>query len=138
MIDGSTAAGARALERLERELVIWLTTVSPSGQPQASPVWFLWDDGEIIVYSLKGAPRARNISGHPEVALNLNSTPSGGDVVSLEGVARLDPDAPSSATYTDYALKYRALLDEYGWTPEYFAREYPDAIRIRVTRVRVG
>jgi hypothetical protein len=35
MIDPTTKAGARAAERLERELILWLTTVSPAGQPQA-------------------------------------------------------------------------------------------------------
>ena len=31
MIDLTTKAGARAAERLERELIRWLTTVSPAG-----------------------------------------------------------------------------------------------------------
>jgi hypothetical protein len=30
--------------RLKSEPMIWLTTVTPSGQPQSTPVWFLWQD----------------------------------------------------------------------------------------------
>jgi PPOX class probable F420-dependent enzyme len=138
LIDPGTRAGARALERLEHELVIWLTTVSPTGQPQSAPVWFLWEDGTLLVYSLKGSVRARNIGTHPLVSLNLNATPRGGDIVALEGEARLDPAAPRSDQQPTYAAKYRALIDDYGWTPASFAADYPDPIRIRVTKVRLG
>jgi len=37
-------AHAAAAARLQTEPVIWLTTVTPSGQPQSTPVWFLWED----------------------------------------------------------------------------------------------
>jgi PPOX class probable F420-dependent enzyme len=101
-------------------------------------VWFLWEGGEILVYSVKGSLRVRNLAMHPKVALHLNSTPRGGDVVTLEGEARLDPGAPSSADVPAYAAKYRAMILESGWTPESFARDYPDAIRVRVTRATAG
>ena len=70
------------------------------------------------------------------MVLNLNSTPTGGDLVILEGEARVDPDASPSWADADYQAKYRALIDAEGWTPESFADDYPDAIRIRLTRVR--
>ena len=54
MIDGSTALGARVLERLRSDRVIWMTTVD-RGAPQPAPVWFLYERGEsterIIVFS---------------------------------------------------------------------------------------
>jgi hypothetical protein len=31
-----------AAGRLRAEPIIWLTTVTRSGQPQSTPVWFLW------------------------------------------------------------------------------------------------
>ena len=42
-IDFTTEFGRRALNRLENEQVIWITTTSKSGAPQPSPVWFVWD-----------------------------------------------------------------------------------------------
>ena len=50
MLDTTTRAGAAAAARLETAVTIMLTTVSPTGQPQASPVWFLWVDNEFLVY----------------------------------------------------------------------------------------
>ena len=38
-------AHAAAAARLRTEPVIWLTTVARSGQPQSTPVWFLWEAG---------------------------------------------------------------------------------------------
>ena len=48
-------------ERLDGELVAWMTTVSPSGQPQTSPIWFLVEDETFVIYSLAATPRTRNI-----------------------------------------------------------------------------
>jgi PPOX class probable F420-dependent enzyme len=51
MLDTTTAAGRRAAERLQDEIIAWLVTVRGDGQPQPSPVWFLWQDPDILVYS---------------------------------------------------------------------------------------
>ena len=83
-IDSSDASGARAVERLSSDRIGWLTTVAPDGTPQVSPIWFLWDSDEILVYSLD-SPRARNIASHPRVSLNLDGNGLGGDIVIVEG-----------------------------------------------------
>ncbi|MDH3426650.1 MAG: nitroreductase/quinone reductase family protein, partial [Acidimicrobiia bacterium] len=59
-------------KRLQNDLIAWLTTVSRGGQPQTSPVWFLWDDGAIWVYSLPDTARVRNIEANPKVSVNLD------------------------------------------------------------------
>ncbi len=55
-IDFSSELGKRALERLQREQVIWLSTVNAKGMPQPSPVWFLWQDETFIIYSQPSTP----------------------------------------------------------------------------------
>ena len=50
-IDVSTPFGKRIAERLETEIMVWLTTVAPDGAPQPNPVWFLWDGSTLLVYS---------------------------------------------------------------------------------------
>jgi PPOX class probable F420-dependent enzyme len=137
-LDPSTEDGARSLERLESELIGWLTTVNPEGQPQSSPIWFQWTDGELLIYSRTRAPRNGNIEEQPLVAFNLNTDAAGEDVLTVEGEARIVPDAPPASANEAYVAKYRGLLDEYEWTPEYFAERYSVAIRIRPTRWRFG
>jgi PPOX class probable F420-dependent enzyme len=136
--DPSTKAGARALERLASELIGWLTTVDPNGQPQSSPIWFLWQDDEILVYSGKRARRNDNLPERPLVAFNLNTDAVGGDVVTMEGDARIDLGAGPATGNAVYLAKYAGLLEDYGWTAEYFAAEYPVPVIVRPTRWRVG
>lgn len=136
--DPSTKAGARALERLAAEIMGWLTTINPDGQPQSSPLWFLWAGGEVVIYSGKRAPRNGNIGDRPLVSFNLNSDAGGGDVVTMEGVARIDTAAPPASADTAFLAKYGGMLDDYGWTPEYYAADYPVVVRVTPTRWRVG
>jgi PPOX class probable F420-dependent enzyme len=137
MIDPTTMAGARVAERLERELILWLTTVTPAGQPQTSPVWFLWIAGEILVYSRADTPRFANIRANPRVAATFDGDGEGGDVVSIEGDARV---VRERATLVDvpaaYVEKHAAKLAEHGWTMESMLVDYPVEIRIRPTRIR--
>lgn len=136
--DASTKAGARAMERLETERIAWLTTTNPDGQPQSSPIWFLWVDDEVLIYSGKRAPRNANVAARPRVAFNLNTDAGGGGVVTMEGEARIDLTAAPPEVNAAYLAKYRDLLAESDWTPEYFAAEYPVPVVVHPTRWRVG
>ena len=101
-LDAATDDGARALRRLQTELIGWLTTINPDGQPQASPIWFVWDGAELLLYSMTRAPRNGNIEDRPLVAFNLESGVDGEDVVTAEGEARIVPDEPSAAANSTF------------------------------------
>jgi PPOX class probable F420-dependent enzyme len=137
MIDASTEAGARAAKRLEGERIIWLTTVRADGTPQSSPVWFLWDGTEFLIYSQPGKPKLKNIDGNRRVALNLNSDEGGGDVLTVSGAATIDRDAPPAKDNPGYVEKYRASLSRAGWTPESLSADYSVPVRIRPDSARV-
>ncbi len=122
--------------RLDDEVVIWMTTVNPTGQPQTSLVWYWWDGSEFLIYSLDPTARVRNVAQNPRVALNFDGNGRGGDVVTIEGKAVIDTDAPTAAEMPEYVAKYRHRMDR-GWGgPEEFAEKYPTAIRVTPTKVR--
>lgn len=122
--------------RLEKEPVIWMTTVRSDGQPQTSVVWFLLEDDEILIYSKKGTIRNRNVVTNPEVSLNLDGDGGGGSVVTMEGIAHIDGDAPAPKDHPAYLEKYQRRIAGNGWTPEAFSRDYPVPIRIKIKKVR--
>ena len=124
--------------RLEDELIVWMTTVNLDGQPQTSPVWYVVQGESFVIYSLDGTPRTRNIRANPLVSLNLNSTPSGGEVVVIEGRAELVPQGPPASEDDEYVAKYRTDMEDLGMTPESFARDYPVRIHVQPTRLRAS
>jgi PPOX class probable F420-dependent enzyme len=136
VLDPSNKAHARAAERLRAEPVAWLTTVRADGQAQSTPVWFLWDGDTFLLYSQPSAQKVRNLAANPKVSLHLNDDGAGGDVVTFEGEARVEPDTPRADRVDGYLAKYGEAIEALGYEPGPFARTYSTAIRVRPTRVR--
>ncbi len=136
MLDRATPQGRHADERLRTAPVIWLTTVNAEGQPQSSPVWFLWDGESFLLYSRPGG-KVQNIAANPRVALHLNDNGTGGDIITLEGTAAIAGDAQPADRNVSYLEKYREGIARLGMTPERFAATYRVAIRVTPTRFRV-
>jgi PPOX class probable F420-dependent enzyme len=136
VIDQSTEFGTRAARHLREEIVVWLTTVTPSGSPLPMPVWFVWDGNEsVVMYSMAGA-RIRNIEANPRVSLNFGGDGGGGDIVVLLGEATVDRDAPPPNQAADYLAKYDEHIDRIGMTREAFAQRYSVPVRIQLTRLK--
>ena len=127
--------GAYALERLRTEKIAWLTTVTPSGQPLTMPIWFLWVDGEVLVYGDRRARRNANIEANQRVSLHLPANKSGGDILVIEGDARIDPDLPLPPDNPAYLEKYGEWIDTYVGGAVRMAQTYSMQIRIKPTRV---
>ena len=136
MLDPSKPARARAAERLRSEPIAWLTTVRADGQAQSSPVWFLWDGQTFLLYSQPGAQKVRNLAANPKVALHLGDDGDGGDIVTVEGTAEVEPGTPRADRVAGYLAKYQAAIEALGYEPGPFVRTYSTAIRVRPTRVR--
>ncbi|MDH3731067.1 MAG: TIGR03667 family PPOX class F420-dependent oxidoreductase [Acidimicrobiia bacterium] len=125
----------KTLDRLSAEHIIWMTTVTPGGQPQASPVWYLWDGSVFWVYSLDPTRRLDNIAANPRVSLSLNSDDAGSNIVVVEGNAEVVTDAPQSYEVPGYLARYENRMSPWGG-PQGFAAKYSAAIKITPTRVR--
>ena len=128
-LNASTPQGSAAVKRLENEFLAWLTTVHPNGRLSSSLIWFLWSDGELVVYS-RDNTKIRNIEANPNVAFNLNSDDHGGSVLTIQGTARVDRAYPASDQIPAYTEKYDARIERLGTTPAGFAADYSVPIRI--------
>src|SRR5438128_1858943 len=111
IIDPDTPEGAHAARRLRAEPVVWLTTVRHDGQPQSTPVWFIWeqDRGTILMFSIPTSPKLANIRATRRVSLHFNDI-GGSDVVTIEGTAEIADDSPTPDRIPQYMEKYRTLI----------------------------
>jgi PPOX class probable F420-dependent enzyme len=136
-IDESSDFGARAARHLREDIVVWLTTVTPSGAPVPSPVWFLWEEPDtVIMFSRDGTPRARNLEANPHVSLNFAGNGQGGDIVVLSGRAELDAGIGAAHENADYVAKYGPQMERVSGSVEAFSGQYPRGVRIALTRLR--
>jgi nitroimidazol reductase NimA-like FMN-containing flavoprotein (pyridoxamine 5'-phosphate oxidase superfamily) len=92
--------------RLRSMREIWIATASPTGRPDATPVWFWWD-GEVVYFTCAAVARkAQNIAHEPEVVL-LNG--DGADPIVIKGRAMRVSDRDELERVDDaYAEKYIA------------------------------
>ena len=127
---------ARVETRLQTNLMAWLTTVNPSGRPDSVPVWFLLrDDDSILVYSQPGKAKLRNIDGNPNVALGLDVTDIGRDIIRIEGTAARAPGHAPADEVPEYVAKYTERIGAIFGTAERFAGALSEAILITPTRL---
>jgi PPOX class probable F420-dependent enzyme len=122
---------SRVDTRLQTNLMAWLTTVSPTGKPDLVPVWFLLrDDDSVLVYSQPSKAKLRNIDANPNVALGLDVTDIGRDVIRIEGTAVRATDHPPADRVPEYVAKYVERIGAIFGTPERFAEAFSEAIVI--------
>jgi PPOX class probable F420-dependent enzyme len=136
VFDGGSDSDARALARLRTDMIGWLTTVTPEGQPQTFPVWFLWEDGEVLVYSHHRAKRNANIAANPRVSVHLDDDGDGGDLVIVEGIARVDSAMPPVDRHPGYMAKYADRMVRDLGSVDRMATEYNVPLRISPVRGR--
>jgi PPOX class probable F420-dependent enzyme len=122
--------------RLRANLVAWLTTVRPSGQPESVPVWyFLRDDETFLIYSEPGKVKLHNIAANPKVSLALDVTDLGRDVIRVEGTARRIDDVPPASEVPGYAAKYAERIGALFETADRFATLFSVPVLITPTRL---
>jgi PPOX class probable F420-dependent enzyme len=127
---------ARVETRFQTNLMAWLTTVNPAGRPDSVPVWFLMcDDERILVYSQPGKAKLRNIDANPHVALGLDVTDIGRDIIRIEGTAVRAPDHLPADRVPEYAAKYTERIGAIFGTVERFAEAFSEAIVITPSRL---
>ena len=126
----------RVESRLRTNIMAWLTTVSPSGRPDSVPVWFLVrDDETILLYSQPNKPKLRNIELNANVALGLDVTDLGRDVIRIEGTATRQPGAPRADQIPEYVVKYIERIAAISGTAERFAELFSEAVVIAPTKL---
>ena len=77
---------------LARPQVAHLVTVRPDGRPHVAPVWFMWEQGRVLVMADGQAVKVGNIGRSPAVALSVSDGQRPYRYVVLEGEATVTGD----------------------------------------------
>jgi uncharacterized pyridoxamine 5'-phosphate oxidase family protein len=63
--------GSRMRGFIGESMVVRLATVSDSGQPRITPLWFIFERGRFYMNTREASPAVRDILANPEVVLLL-------------------------------------------------------------------
>ena len=130
MLDFTSKFGQRVNGRLQREQIIWLTTVDSDNTPLPRPVWFHWDGETVLIFSEGDTAKLWHIGRNPKVSLNFNTDEEGGDVAVLLGETRVLEEPPAQTRVKAYLRKYKEGLEDLDTTPDEFMGLYSVAILV--------
>lgn len=83
---------------LDRERVCRVSTLGADGTPRSNPLWFVWHDGCLWLYSLVRTQRWANIERNPNVSALIDAGHDYGELrgVELIGKVTIVGDVPRS------------------------------------------
>jgi hypothetical protein len=94
-----------------------VATISADGRPHVTPLWFLWSDGAVWLYSLVRSRRWADLTERPDAAVVVDD---GDDFGSLRGVeirgrvAVVGEQPRTGVPDAQLTVVERAYLDKYG------------------------
>lgn len=56
---------------LESDAIAFVSTIGPRGEPQTTPLWFLWDDGQLRFSLVEGRQKLRNLRRDPRLSVTV-------------------------------------------------------------------
>lgn len=103
------------LDRLEREVDIWVATADAEGLPCTVPLWFVWHEGSVWLCTRLTNPTGRNLRDGGRTRLAFGHTR---DVVLIDGAVETFGlrEAPPAAA--------EAFLAKTGWDPREDSASY--------------
>ncbi|MFV0372692.1 pyridoxamine 5'-phosphate oxidase family protein [Microbacterium sp.] len=137
-LDPTDPVHEKLIGRLQTERIGWLGRTGRDGYPHAVPVWFLWHEEQIVVFSQPNAAKTKNLRADPRALLHLESGPSGEFMQVLQGTAELS-DEPTAVWVNrlgdQYLAKYADGLAALGWDMEQMASDYSVTIVLHPEKV---
>ena len=117
-------------EYTSRPLLAVLTTINPSGSPQATPIWYYYDGQHFISTAFTNRVKIRNMQRDPRVTLVVTDTTREDAVLIVQGTAELVLDGAREATER---LAMRYLGEEEGKRRAAQLHNIGERVLIRVT-----
>lgn len=81
---------ARAV--LQQPVIARVSTVSPDGYPHTTPVWFILDGDDLLIFGNRDTRKAKNIRHNPKGCLSIGGDPVGTPAYLIEGAFTIEDD----------------------------------------------
>ena len=91
---------------LQSKAYAHLATIGPNGEPQSSPMWFLWDGEHIKFTHTTNRQKYHNIKRDPRVAISITDVDNPYTYAEFRGVVDRIDDDPGGAFYNTLAEHY--------------------------------
>lgn len=91
---------------LQSKAFAYLATIGPKGEPQSSPMWFLWDGGYIKFTHSTDRQKYQNIKRDPRVAVTIADVDDVYTSAEFRGVVERIEEDPDGAFYNTLADRY--------------------------------
>jgi PPOX class probable F420-dependent enzyme len=91
---------------LDSTAVAFVSTIGPRGEPQTTPIWFVWKDGAVHFSLVDGRQKLRNLRRDPRASVVVVDPAEPTRYLELRGRVQLVPD-PQLALEREVAVRYR-------------------------------
>lgn len=121
---------------LQRPLVAALSTLLPGGRPQTQPVWYSYDAPCVLINTMRGFQKERNMRADPRVTLLVIDPDDSSRWIEIRGDVELVDDG-AMAHLDELALRYAGVRQYFGGCVDatLAAVEHPVIGRITPARV---
>lgn len=104
---------------LESQAFAFVATLGRTGEPQVTPVWFLWDGANVNLSLIEGQQRHLNLARDNRIAVTIAHPADPYRYLEIRGTVTLTPDADD--------VLFKAIARKYTGTD--FSLEPPDTVR---------
>lgn len=120
---------------LEGPVVVALVTVMPNGQPQATPVWCMYDGTHILINTTRGRQKDQNMQYNPKVAVLAIDPQNPYRYLEVRGQVDEHTEEGGVDMINRLSELYTGRRDYYAGMPEMRGKEQRITYKIRPTHV---
>ena len=126
-----------AQELLHSAIPARLAYISRDGTPRVVPIWFHWNENQIVLGTPVKAPKVRALLERPNVVLTIDSHTWPYKVLQIRGTAKIDMVQGVVPEYAAAAERYFGETQGQAWV-EQARKLFPQMARIAVRPDWVG
>ena len=110
-----------------------IATVKPDNSPHVTPVWYLWENKQLLMTIPKDSVKARNIRQNNKVAVTIDTDKTPIKAVIIEGTAKFEELSNEMKKKNDRRMAAKYVKTEY--LDEYL--EWSDAEGVEYIYLRI-